>query len=558
MAAIRIQLPGREEVSIVALRGAHITIGRSPANIFQVPDGTVSLCHAELIDQGGHYLLHDLGSTNGVFVNGQQVNAFHLRETCKLNFGRMECEFLTDTPADLNVPVETLPLQPEMAATQKENADLKAQLMQLEAELQSLKESAALQADTVASTASQEQHERVLQEREWLRGALGRAEADIATARMARNDLQRAFDEQKAVLERKPKQAELDALTEVNAQLKTQLEAKSRELETLQVVKTPSTEFQTSLHAEHSDLKNAHGFLQSETTRLKADRSATRRENSVLKARIEEQARELAAAQETQAALSSQLAMRVPLEEHQKIADECLAAKEAQKQSLKELALLKKNLAGLAADRETLKKTTEALRAELEKIPTVAELDRLRSANENLTERVKAFAVDVMLLRKERSTLLTLETTYVRREVHERLLAEFTAMKEAEQRRDAKLEQVNRQLAESLTKHDYFERTIKARESELEALKSRAATEDSADRHNATAPRATAHERHSSNSPIPSSRSQLEEALEKLGFVVRPLRKDAVASLIIAELGSSTERSDTQPPSAMSDPSGQD
>lgn len=558
MAAIRIQLPGRKEVSIVALQGAHITIGRSPANIFQVLDGTVSLCHAELIDQGGHYLLHDLGSTNGVFVNGQQVNACHLHETCKLTFGRLECEFLADTPADLNVSVETLPLQPEMAATQKENVELKVQLVQLEAELQSLKETLVFQAAAVASTVPQEQHERVLQEREWLRAALAHAEADAATANTARNDLQRAFDEQKAALEKQPKQAELDTLARVNAQLKAQLEVRAREVETLQAVKTPNTGSQASLRAEHSDLKDAHGLNQSETTRLKADRSAARRENSVLKARIEEQARELASAQEAQAALSSQLAMRVTPEEHQKLADECSAAKDTQKQLLEEIALLKKSLVDLAADREALKKTADVLRAELEKTPHPADLDALRSANEKLTERVKAFAVDVMLLRKEQSTLLTLETTHVRREVHERLLAEFTAMKEAEQRQDAKLEQVNRQLAESLTKHEYLERTIKARESELEALKSRAATEYSGDRHTATTPRPTAHERRSANSPIPSSRSQLEEALEKLGFVVRPLRKNAVASLTIAELGSTTGPLDTQPPSTMSDPSGRD
>jgi pSer/pThr/pTyr-binding forkhead associated (FHA) protein len=55
------------------LEGDQITIGRDPTNTITINDAEISRRHARLAYQGGKYVLEDLGSTNGTFVNGQRL-----------------------------------------------------------------------------------------------------------------------------------------------------------------------------------------------------------------------------------------------------------------------------------------------------------------------------------------------------------------------------------------------------------------------------------------------------------------------------------------------------
>lgn len=55
------------------LDGDQITIGRDSSNGVAINDAEVSRRHARLNFQGGKYVLEDLGSTNGTFVNGQRL-----------------------------------------------------------------------------------------------------------------------------------------------------------------------------------------------------------------------------------------------------------------------------------------------------------------------------------------------------------------------------------------------------------------------------------------------------------------------------------------------------
>jgi len=50
------------------------TIGREAGNDIIINDAQVSRHHARLTLQGGAYVLEDLGSTNGTFVNGRRVS----------------------------------------------------------------------------------------------------------------------------------------------------------------------------------------------------------------------------------------------------------------------------------------------------------------------------------------------------------------------------------------------------------------------------------------------------------------------------------------------------
>lgn len=55
------------------LEGDQLTIGRDSGNEIVINDAEVSRRHARLTFQGGKYVLEDLGSTNGTFVNGQRL-----------------------------------------------------------------------------------------------------------------------------------------------------------------------------------------------------------------------------------------------------------------------------------------------------------------------------------------------------------------------------------------------------------------------------------------------------------------------------------------------------
>ncbi len=49
------------------------TIGRVEDNAFPIPEPSVSSHHCEILLRGNDVVVHDLNSTNGTFVNGEQV-----------------------------------------------------------------------------------------------------------------------------------------------------------------------------------------------------------------------------------------------------------------------------------------------------------------------------------------------------------------------------------------------------------------------------------------------------------------------------------------------------
>jgi hypothetical protein len=73
--------------------GSRLRIGRAPNNDIVIDHPTVSGAHAELRDEGGHWVVSDLGSTNGTYVsyNGadaeRRVAANALKEGSTVRFG---------------------------------------------------------------------------------------------------------------------------------------------------------------------------------------------------------------------------------------------------------------------------------------------------------------------------------------------------------------------------------------------------------------------------------------------------------------------------------------
>ncbi|GMU54839.1 MAG: hypothetical protein AMXMBFR33_39850 [Candidatus Xenobia bacterium] len=84
-----ITLTGSEKGEILQLRAGTLVLGRSASHADLVLRGAgVSRAHAKLeVDQQGRVVVQDLGSTNGVFVNGEPVERAELSHGDSLGLG---------------------------------------------------------------------------------------------------------------------------------------------------------------------------------------------------------------------------------------------------------------------------------------------------------------------------------------------------------------------------------------------------------------------------------------------------------------------------------------
>jgi len=74
-----------------------ITIGKGPATLQISDDPAVSTRHAELALRGGAFVVTDLGSTNGTFVNSQRIaQPTRLADGDLLRFGNTQMKFRTE------------------------------------------------------------------------------------------------------------------------------------------------------------------------------------------------------------------------------------------------------------------------------------------------------------------------------------------------------------------------------------------------------------------------------------------------------------------------------
>ncbi|MEI8234097.1 MAG: FHA domain-containing protein [Verrucomicrobiota bacterium] len=95
MSKLVIFLPDVGEVAY-ELTEARISVGRTEDNAIYINDASVSVHHAEFVLTAGEYVLRDLGSTNGVRVNGKPVNEARLCPGDRVRFGSVEGVFEPD------------------------------------------------------------------------------------------------------------------------------------------------------------------------------------------------------------------------------------------------------------------------------------------------------------------------------------------------------------------------------------------------------------------------------------------------------------------------------
>lgn len=80
------------------------TVGRDPGNDIILRDPKVSRHHAEIVFERGFFVLHDLASANGTYVNGKRVRVAPLTHGAKLRMGNSYGRFSEELPTETDQP----------------------------------------------------------------------------------------------------------------------------------------------------------------------------------------------------------------------------------------------------------------------------------------------------------------------------------------------------------------------------------------------------------------------------------------------------------------------
>jgi VWFA-related protein len=75
---------------IFTIDSSGATIGRDRNNQIVLPDKTVSSFHAKISFTEGYFIIEDLDSTNGVFINGNKTRVYRLEDSCSFKIGVIE------------------------------------------------------------------------------------------------------------------------------------------------------------------------------------------------------------------------------------------------------------------------------------------------------------------------------------------------------------------------------------------------------------------------------------------------------------------------------------
>ncbi|MEM7413364.1 MAG: FHA domain-containing protein [Myxococcota bacterium] len=73
--------------------GETVILGRSRECALRLPDADTSRKHAKIVCDGDAFVIHDLGSTNGTFVNGERVSTQTLRPGDRIEIGANQVTF---------------------------------------------------------------------------------------------------------------------------------------------------------------------------------------------------------------------------------------------------------------------------------------------------------------------------------------------------------------------------------------------------------------------------------------------------------------------------------
>ncbi len=75
-------------VSEPPFKGKAVTIGRGSGNDIEIDNPAVSSKHARIAREGKSFIIEDLGSTNGTFLNGEKIKKSILNSTDEITIGK--------------------------------------------------------------------------------------------------------------------------------------------------------------------------------------------------------------------------------------------------------------------------------------------------------------------------------------------------------------------------------------------------------------------------------------------------------------------------------------
>jgi pSer/pThr/pTyr-binding forkhead associated (FHA) protein len=109
---------GQSMLKEVTLSQSPTTIGRLPDNSMQIDNLAVSGHHARITWEQDHYVVEDLGSLNGTFVNNERVGKAKLRHCDLMKIGKHEIEFKNEGALPVAaIAAKTGPAMPKLEAT---------------------------------------------------------------------------------------------------------------------------------------------------------------------------------------------------------------------------------------------------------------------------------------------------------------------------------------------------------------------------------------------------------------------------------------------------------
>lgn len=90
------------------VRGEKLAIGRATEADLQIPLGTVSRRHCEILIEDGDVIVRDTGSSNGTYVNDKRVQEIELSPGDKLTVGPVIFTVVIDGEPEEIKPVRTV------------------------------------------------------------------------------------------------------------------------------------------------------------------------------------------------------------------------------------------------------------------------------------------------------------------------------------------------------------------------------------------------------------------------------------------------------------------
>ena len=135
MAKLQVQESGgAREFELVDVE---VSIGRELDNALRLPDPSISRHHAVIRQAGAGHEIQDLGSSNGVLINGSRLETAQLLDGDRITLGQLQLTYVNPRTAPKDSPMGTVRLNLEDMAklqagtTAELNAPSQAQLAQV-------------------------------------------------------------------------------------------------------------------------------------------------------------------------------------------------------------------------------------------------------------------------------------------------------------------------------------------------------------------------------------------------------------------------------------------